>query len=562
MNIKIAHHPIKSIVFATLIVGIAALVGWQLTKNTSHAADIRNFDPGNIMSDIVMSNKDTMSVQDIQNFLNSKNYCDNKDTYKAAWYPHLEYNIKDGRFVCMARDSFDGQSAAQIIWQVAQDYSINPQFLLVLLEKEQGLVSDTWPNSRQYQTATGFGCPDTAACDTKYFGLKNQLQHAASLFRTVLNGGWSNYPIGQTYVQYHPDASCGGSVINIQNRATSALYRYTPYQPNRSALEAGYGTGDSCGAYGNRNTWRLFTDWFGVSTGALYGGVDYAKVFDASFYLNKYPDLKAAFNDNIHAAFDHFIHNGINEGRQAISNFDVISYRNQNPDLRLALGDNLTAYYKHYIMYGYKENRVSFGNQEMVTVTSYKGRDYSLVYSFDSYLNNNNDIKIKFKNDEFSAIAHFVNFGMKEGRLASDSFDVNSYRIGYRDLRIAFGDNLPLYYIHYLESGKPEGRTAINNIASGVTVRDGTNYKDVYSFDFYRNRYGDVKNAFGFNDEATLRHFIDYGMKEGRQASDSFDIISYRNRYGDLRNAFGDNLNRYYSHYINYGRKEGRIAVN
>ena len=255
----------KSIPIIGILASVAILVGFlsYIYQGTSDAANVSKFDPGNLISDSVMSNKSTMNIQQIQAFLDSKNNCNNTNTHMAAWYPHLQYTIRDGKFVCMAKDSFGGQSAAQIIWQVAQDYSINPQVLIVLLEKEQGLVSDTWPNNVQYRTATGYGCPDTAPCDSQYFGLNNQLRQAASLFRTVLNGGWSNYPVGHTYVQYNPNGACGGSVINIQNRATSALYRYTPYQPNQSALNAGYGTGDSCGAYGNRNFWMLFTDWFG-----------------------------------------------------------------------------------------------------------------------------------------------------------------------------------------------------------------------------------------------------------------------------------------------------------
>lgn len=242
---------------------LAMLAGWLSLGSTSRAADLSKFNPGNIMSDAVMSNKNSMNVQQIQNFLEYKNPCNNSNTYLAAQYPHLQYNIKDGKFVCMTKETFNGKSAAQIIWQVAQTHSINPQVLIVLLEKEQGLVSDTWPNSIQYRSATGFGCPDTDVCDSKYYGLENQLNHAADLFRKVLNGGWSNYPVGQTYVQYHPNAACGGTAVDIQNRATSALYRYTPYQPNASALAAGYGTGDNCGAYGNRNFYALFTDWFG-----------------------------------------------------------------------------------------------------------------------------------------------------------------------------------------------------------------------------------------------------------------------------------------------------------
>lgn len=259
--------PIAITSLLTIAVAVFLFLAYQ---SRSSAADISKFDPGNLMTDATMSNKNSMSVQQIQAFLNSKNACNNTNIHLAQQYPHLQYKIKDGRFVCMAQDSFNGQSAAQIIWEVSQQYSINPQVLIVLLEKEQGLVSDTWPNHIQYRTAAGFGCPDnlppgSPPCEAQYFGLKNQLQHAANLFRTVLNGGWSKYPVGNTYVQYHPNAACGGAVINIKNRATSAMYRYTPYQPNRAALNAGYGTGDGCSAYGNRNSWMLHQDWFGTT---------------------------------------------------------------------------------------------------------------------------------------------------------------------------------------------------------------------------------------------------------------------------------------------------------
>ncbi len=78
----------------------------------------------------------------------------------------------------------------------------------------------------------------------------------------MLDGGWTNYPLGNVYVQYNPDPACGGSTINIRSRATSALYRYTPYQPNAGALANHPGTAP-CGAYGNRNFYSFFTDWFG-----------------------------------------------------------------------------------------------------------------------------------------------------------------------------------------------------------------------------------------------------------------------------------------------------------
>lgn len=270
MTLHITHLKPKTLLITALVFVTLGFAGWQLSEQRADAADLRNFDPGNIISDAVMSNKDSMTEAQIQAFLDSKNPCNNTNVHMAAWYPSYRYNIKDGKFVCMAKESFNGESAAHIIYRAAQDYHINPQTLIVLLQKEQGLITDTWPNHQQYRTATGYGCPDTAPCDTQYYGLKNQVRLAAAMFRSVLDGGRSNYPVGNNFVLYHPNRACGGTTVNIKNRATSVLYRYTPYQPNQSALNAGYGTGDNCGAYGNRNFWAYFTDWFGstINVGA------------------------------------------------------------------------------------------------------------------------------------------------------------------------------------------------------------------------------------------------------------------------------------------------------
>lgn len=242
----------------------------EIVNNDAGAANASAFDPGYIISDFQMSNYDSMSESQIQSFLESKNSCwdtnlgrytaGDKVSYFSEISPPRTWHVKDGHFVCMADEVFDGGTAAHIIYQAAQDYRINPQVLLVLLEKEQSLVTDTFPHSQQYRSATGYGCPDTAACSSEYYGLKNQIRNAAALFRTVLNGGWTNYPLGNNYVQYNPSASCGGSVVNIRNLATSALYRYTPYQPNAATLS---GWSDGCNAYGNLNFYKLFEDWFG-----------------------------------------------------------------------------------------------------------------------------------------------------------------------------------------------------------------------------------------------------------------------------------------------------------
>lgn len=267
-------HTILTMTCAFFLAAICGFIAIQSSKTIS-AASTSGFKPGNIMSDAVMGNYTSMTKDDIQRFLTSKNPCNNRDynQYKRleSNNPKYDWHWQDGHFVCLSEERFgdgmvigSGQTAAEIIYQAAQDYHVNPQVLIVVLQKETGLVTDPIPNNGDYRKAMGFGCPDTAACDSKYYGLKNQIRSAAKLFHDVLEGGWSNYPVGKTlFVQYNPNRSCGGSNIYIENRATSALYRYTPYQPNQSALNAGYGAGDACGAYGNRNFYLYFTDWFG-----------------------------------------------------------------------------------------------------------------------------------------------------------------------------------------------------------------------------------------------------------------------------------------------------------
>ena len=263
----------RYVILGMFIFTVVATISFLATRHmqSASAADLSKFNPGNIISDEVMRNKGSMTEQEIQTFLKSKNKCNDTNIEKAKKYSSLKYNIKDGHFVCMADDTFlnnetnKQETAAHIIWQAAQDFNINPQVLIVLLEKEQSLVTDTWPNHIQYRSATGYGCPDTAACDSKYYGFWNQVRNAAKLFDTVLSGGWTNYPLGKNYIQYNPSKSCGGSYVTIENLATSALYRYTPYQPNAAALKAYTGTA-TCGAYGNRNFFIYFSDWFGSTT--------------------------------------------------------------------------------------------------------------------------------------------------------------------------------------------------------------------------------------------------------------------------------------------------------
>ena len=337
---------------------------------------------------------------------------------------------------------------------------------------------------------------------------------------------------------------------------------------------------------------------------AVYNGVNYAPVFDAQYYLSKYPDLKAAFGSDTTAALKHFVTYGIKEGRQACAEFDVDIYKNNYADLKKAFGNDNSAYVKHYLEYGQKEgrnaqkliekaddnksdnNKSDDNNNNNQHVASDQEKKYSGVYDYTYYRNAYADLRAAFGNDADKYFKHFLQCGMAEGRQASENFDVKTYKNNYADLHKAFGNNNILYYKHYLEYGKAEGRKAVassnsgnngntnngntgsntgnntgnNTMPSASTVYNGVDYALVYDYEYYKKKYADLRNTFGDDPKKYLQHFVENGMREGRQASASFNVSAYKNRYADLRAAFGNNTASYYMHYIKNGKAEGRTA--
>ena len=203
------------------------------------------------------------------------------------------------------------------------------------------------------------------------------------------------------------------------------------------------------------------------------------------------------------------------------------------------------------------------GAQNRAYTAVHNGTDYSRIFDPYYYADTYGDLKQAYGYDCNSLLQHFINYGMAEGRQAKSGFNVTSYRLQYADLRRAYGADLKSYYMHYVNYGAKEGRSGIGctTLQGAVTVLGGVDYSAVYDYQYYVNKYADIKTAYGYDDLAVLQHFVNYGMKEGRQAKSSFDVNSYRLQYADLRGAYGNDLKSYYTHYINYGRKEGRVAT-
>ncbi|MDN4615197.1 hypothetical protein P5G50_12135 [Leifsonia sp. F6_8S_P_1B] len=249
---------------------LAAALG-VVPATGAFGAERAPFDPGQIISDDSFYNPDAMTAGQIQRFLEERR-CRPKDD--SPCLDEFRMTTPDTPASAERCDAIPGakkERASSIIARVAKACTISPRVLLVLLQKEQSLL--TAPSASGYQKATGYACPDTAECDKRYFGFFNQVYRAAWQFReyTAHPGDW-RYRIGANRIQFHPDATCGASSVRIANQATANLYNYTPYQPNDETLAHASGPAGDCSTYGNLNFSRLYTTWFGDPLAVRFGG--------------------------------------------------------------------------------------------------------------------------------------------------------------------------------------------------------------------------------------------------------------------------------------------------
>ena len=225
------------------------------------------FDPGNLISDAEFFRSASMSVDEIQAFLQQRNPDCREGFVCMKDYTETTFS-RDQTVLCNAYEGAENETAAQILHKVSAACGVSVEALLVLIQKEQSLITLSAPSAIRFERATGYACPDTAPCDSQFFGFYNQVYNAARQFKRYSNPPGTSrfftwFPVGQTVqVRLHPNASCGTRPVTIKNQATAGLYYYTPYTPNDIALVNLASVGDSCSAYGNRNFWRVYNYWF------------------------------------------------------------------------------------------------------------------------------------------------------------------------------------------------------------------------------------------------------------------------------------------------------------
>ena len=91
------------------------------------------------------------------------------------------------------------------------------------------------------------------------------------------------------------------------------------------------------------------------------------------------------------------------------------------------------------------------------------------------------------------------------------------------------------------------------------TSQAGSGLKDVvFDADYYSSAHADLKEAFGTDADALYQHFLDFGIKEGRQASPMFDLKYYLANNAHVQEAIGSTTDytAAYKYFIETGYKK------
>ncbi|MCD4760959.1 hypothetical protein K8R42_03615, partial [bacterium] len=211
-------------VFSKKITAIISLFVFILPILTQAA----EADYNNIISDQESVDYNSMDRGDIQDFLESKNsylstykYSGNNPSLaQLALDPELKYHAS--------------RKASEIIYNSAQEWHINPQFLITMMEKEMSLITDTTPTENQLSYAMGYDCPDSGGCAFKTKGFGKQVRAAAEQFRWFIDHiDAYNWQPGKTACADDPNpflpCTSRGTEVTPANKITAAMYLYTPH---------------------------------------------------------------------------------------------------------------------------------------------------------------------------------------------------------------------------------------------------------------------------------------------------------------------------------------------
>lgn len=204
---------------------LAIFISLFESSGIAHATTL-DFNPNFLLSDEAMTDTSAMTKEEIQHLLQ-----------RGTLATYTSENILGLK-----------KSAADIIYETALEFQLNPQFLLVLLQREQSLVENKQPSLSNYDWAMGYAiCDDCSKNDPllqSYKGFGKQVYFGAKRIRETYLTEMENK--GKTFTGIGPGiaTTIDGMQVLPENMATAALYTYTPH------------------LHGNKNFVAIWNRWF------------------------------------------------------------------------------------------------------------------------------------------------------------------------------------------------------------------------------------------------------------------------------------------------------------
>lgn len=206
------------------------------------SANASVFDPELVISNDNMRAANSMSVSDIQAFLETQP--GPLAALVTSDYDKIITTSSKTPNVNLTPDQGEApKPASQIIWEACQAWQINPKVMLTMLQKEQSLLTRTTLAQNTMSRAIGAGCPNTTT--NHYPGFGNQMWHGARLLNIYGEGhvAFPTYYVGMKKTIY--SHAIYGTFIRPKNLGTFKLYVYNPSIP------------------GNTNFYNIYTRYFG-----------------------------------------------------------------------------------------------------------------------------------------------------------------------------------------------------------------------------------------------------------------------------------------------------------
>ena len=175
----------------------------------------------------------------------------------------------------------------------------------------------------------------------------------------------------------------------------------------------------------------------------VYDGVNYAKVYNYYYYINRYKSVGKAFPEDDITALKNFVLYGLPKQYIGCKTFSVRSYRYNNPAVRSFYMDNYAGIARFYIAHPNKYGGATGVTKLKYPITKYKGVDLSKVFDYKYYTANNSVVAkyaVSKQNDDAAAIAHFAKVGIFQGLTAKAGMTKNkaAYKAALAEIRKVF----------------------------------------------------------------------------------------------------------------------------